>query len=68
MTKSRGNYYSVPKGNKCGSKSSKERKHWFCNSAIDWGYCCFVLLSELNDSENGFILNDNITVEVEKTN
>ncbi|KAJ0508285.1 hypothetical protein HanIR_Chr11g0515521 [Helianthus annuus] len=23
MTKSRGNYYSVPKGNKCGSKSSK---------------------------------------------
>ncbi|KAI7757462.1 hypothetical protein M8C21_003194 [Ambrosia artemisiifolia] len=48
-----------------GSDIEKEIENWFCNSADDWGFGSFLLLSELNDSENGFLLNDNLTVEVE---
>ncbi|KAF5814147.1 putative ubiquitinyl hydrolase 1 [Helianthus annuus] len=52
---------------KHGLKSDieEETDNWFCNSADDWGFSGFILLSELNDSENGFLLNDNLTVEAE---
>ncbi|MFS7920265.1 putative ubiquitinyl hydrolase 1 [Helianthus anomalus] len=43
----------------------QKTKHWLCNAIVDWGFSCFALLSQLNDSKNRFILNDNITVEVE---
>ncbi|KAI3755465.1 hypothetical protein L1987_55266 [Smallanthus sonchifolius] len=43
----------------------KEADGWFYNSVLDWGFSSFMLLSQLNDSENGFLLNDNLKVEVE---
>ncbi|KAL8195261.1 hypothetical protein R6Q57_025664 [Mikania cordata] len=50
--------------NQC-SKSDKEKEtdNWFCNSAQDWGYSSYMLLSELSNSETGFLLNDNLMVE-----
>ncbi|KAI7756138.1 hypothetical protein M8C21_003456 [Ambrosia artemisiifolia] len=38
---------------------------WFDNSAVNWGILEFILLSELIDSEKGYLLNDNLIVEVE---
>ncbi|XP_035844017.1 uncharacterized protein LOC110931796 [Helianthus annuus] len=43
----------------------KETDNWFCNSVDNWGFPTMMILSQLNDSENGFLLNDNLTVEVE---
>ncbi|KAJ0935355.1 putative ubiquitinyl hydrolase 1 [Helianthus annuus] len=43
----------------------KEGQNWFTNSDIGWGFSTFMILSQLNDSENGFLLNDNLMVEGE---
>ncbi|KAL8224644.1 hypothetical protein R6Q59_000263 [Mikania micrantha] len=45
------------------SDTENETDNWFCNSAKDWGYSSFMLLSELSNSETGFLLNDNLMVE-----
>ncbi|KAM0028775.1 putative ubiquitinyl hydrolase 1 [Helianthus debilis subsp. tardiflorus] len=44
----------------------KETDNWFCNSVDNWGFPTMMMtLSQLNKSENGFLLNDDLTVEVE---
>ncbi|KAJ0608060.1 putative ubiquitinyl hydrolase 1 [Helianthus annuus] len=43
----------------------KETDNWFSNSVDSSGFPTIMTLSQLNDSENGFLLNDNLTVEVE---
>ncbi|KAF5814428.1 putative ubiquitinyl hydrolase 1 [Helianthus annuus] len=43
----------------------KETNNWFSNSVDSSGFPTIMTLSQLNDSENGFLLNDNLTVEVE---
>ncbi|XP_071727058.1 uncharacterized protein [Rutidosis leptorrhynchoides] len=48
-----------------GLNAGKETDNWFCNSDDDWGFSSFMTLSELNDTANGFLLNDNLIVEVE---
>ncbi|KAI3755466.1 hypothetical protein L1987_55267 [Smallanthus sonchifolius] len=49
------------------SKSDIEEEidHWFCSSYYAWGFPTFMPLNQLNDFENDFLLNDNLTVEVE---
>ncbi|KAI7756137.1 hypothetical protein M8C21_003455, partial [Ambrosia artemisiifolia] len=47
------------------SDVEKETANWFCNSTLNWGYASFMLLSQLNDSAKGFLLDDNLTVQVE---
>lgn len=42
-----------------------EDETMLCNSSVDWGFARFMLLSELTNSRNGFLLNDILTVEVE---
>ncbi|KAJ0935365.1 putative ubiquitinyl hydrolase 1 [Helianthus annuus] len=42
-----------------------ETDAWFCNSVNDWGFHGFIPLCQLYDSENDFLMNDNLTVEVE---
>ncbi|KAL8264671.1 hypothetical protein R6Q59_022801, partial [Mikania micrantha] len=49
--------------NQC-TETKKETDHWFCDSAPDWGFSSFMLLSKLSNSETGFLLNDNLMVEV----
>ncbi|KAJ9552122.1 hypothetical protein OSB04_016167 [Centaurea solstitialis] len=39
--------------------------HWFCDSVPSWGYTSFMLLSELNDPEKGYLLNGSLIVEAE---
>ncbi|KAJ9551963.1 hypothetical protein OSB04_016008 [Centaurea solstitialis] len=40
-------------------------KRWFSDSALTWGYQCFMPQSELNDPAKGFLLNGRLIVEVE---
>ncbi|KAL8264646.1 hypothetical protein R6Q59_022776 [Mikania micrantha] len=53
------------KNQRTESETKKETDNWFCDSAQDWGFSSFMLLSKLSDSQTGFLLNDNLTVEVE---
>ncbi|KAI7757466.1 hypothetical protein M8C21_003198 [Ambrosia artemisiifolia] len=38
---------------------------WFDEPTVGWGFSSFMLLSELMDSKNGFLLNDTLIVEAE---
>ncbi|XP_019059750.1 PREDICTED: probable inactive serine/threonine-protein kinase fnkC [Tarenaya hassleriana] len=40
-------------------------EYWFEKPNYDWGYPQFVSLSDLRDSSKGFIMNDELVVEVE---
>ncbi|KAJ9551961.1 hypothetical protein OSB04_016006 [Centaurea solstitialis] len=42
-----------------------EVDRWFNDSALSWGYPRFMLVSELNDPEKGFLLNGSLIVEAE---
>ncbi|CAI9302998.1 unnamed protein product [Lactuca saligna] len=43
--------------------AAKDTGHWFCEDEDDWGFSCFILLSELRDMSKGFLKNDTLIVE-----
>ncbi|KAL7584669.1 hypothetical protein Lser_V15G44482 [Lactuca serriola] len=43
--------------------AAKDTGHWFCEEEDDWGFSCFILLSELRDMSKGFLKNDRLIVE-----
>ncbi|GJW94234.1 putative ubiquitinyl hydrolase 1 [Tanacetum coccineum] len=48
-----------------GSHKNEEADHWFCKTADGWGFPCFMKLSDLHDSKNGFLFNDTLIVEAQ---